>query len=155
MMTAQADLPAGVKLLGPGEGHGLRVFAEEVRILLAGEETGGQYAMIETAAPPGGGPPLHVHRREDEAFYVREGQFEVRVGEETLCATPGTFLFAPRGIPHTYRNVGPERGLLIVAISPPGFERFFEELDALCRDGPPPMDEVTWLAGRYELTFLT
>ena len=75
------------------------------------------------------GPPLHVHPAHEEAFYVVEGEVEFEVDGETTRATPGTLLLSPRGVPHKFRLVSPEPAKLFKIISPPGFEKFFEEID--------------------------
>ena len=71
-------------------------------VLAGSEDTGGRFALIEMLARKGTEPPRHVHDREDEAFYVLEGEITFYVGDETYEATPGTFVFAPRGIPHSW-----------------------------------------------------
>lgn len=70
--------------------------------LARSEETEGRFALIEILARKGTEPPRHVHRREDEAFYVLEGEVTFYVGDETHEAGPGTFVFAPRGVPHSF-----------------------------------------------------
>jgi mannose-6-phosphate isomerase-like protein (cupin superfamily) len=84
----------------------VRVSSGIVTILLDAEATGDAYAFFDELTDPGSGPPLHVHEREDEAYFILEGQFEFRVGEQTITAGPGDFMLAPRGVPHTFRNVG-------------------------------------------------
>ncbi len=140
--------------LAPGEGKPLHVLGETIKIKLRGSDTGGLYSMIETEAPPGGGPPIHLHHREDESFYVLEGEFEVRLGDQTLRAVSGSFLFAPRGVPHTYRNVGNTTRRFVAVISPPGFQDFFEEIHELSQAGPPPVEEVVTCARKYDLEFV-
>ena len=100
------------------------------------KETQGKYTAQEVVVQPGKGPPRHRHTREDEAFYVLEGQYEFRVGEQVIPASVGSFLFAPRGIPHTYKNVGATPSRHITIISPGGLEKFFEELAALGKELP-------------------
>jgi hypothetical protein len=68
---------------------------------------------------------------------VLAGEYELRVGEQTLRAMPGTFVFGSRGIPHTFKCLGPNPGKIQVIISPPGFEAFVEELDVLAKQGSP------------------
>src|SRR5829696_3198329 len=68
------------------------------------EDTGGRLTVYEILFPPGSGPPLHVHEREDEAFYVIEGNLSVRMGDEEFEAPTGSFVFQPRGIPHAFRS---------------------------------------------------
>ena len=98
-------------------------------------ETGGAFTFIEWSAPAGFGPPLHVHGREDEAFYILDGQISVECGAKRFTAGPGDFTFLPRGIPHTFLVTrGPVRGLQITA--PAGFEEFIAEAGAPRRARP-------------------
>ena len=91
-------------------------------LLLTGEQTAGAYAVIEAFVPPGGGPPAHVHSREDEAFLVVEGEFEFNLGGKRFRLTAGGFLFGPRGVPHAFKSVGPTAGRMIIAVLPAGVE---------------------------------
>jgi len=92
-----------------------------------GAETNGAFMFLEWAAPPGFGPPLHRHDREDEAFYLIEGAIKVSCGDRQWEVGPGGFVFLPRGIPHSFVvSAGPVRGLQVTA--PAGFERFIGEL---------------------------
>ena len=147
-------MPPSPKVVPPGAGKALHVLGDVVMSLVVGADTGGAYAVQQQATRPGGGPPLHRHSREDEGFFVLEGEYEFRVGEQTFRAGPGTFVFGPRGIPHTFRCVGSGPGKVQVIISPPGFEAFFEELDGLAQQGPPDMGQVVALAGKYGLEIL-
>src|SRR5438270_8161368 len=70
--------------------------------LATGEETQGQFALMEQCARKGNVPPRHIHHREDETFYVIEGEMTFSVGDQTIQATPGTMVFAPRDIPHSF-----------------------------------------------------
>jgi quercetin dioxygenase-like cupin family protein len=110
------------------------------------EDTGGRLTVYEILFPPGSGPPLHVHEREDEAFYVIEGNLSVRMGDEEFEAPTGSFVFQPRGIPHAFRSSSEgARALLLVV--PSGFEGFFHALGqpaeamALPPAGRPPSSE--------------
>ena len=98
---------------------------ESIRVLAAGTITRGAYALMEITTPSRVGPPLHIHSREDEAFYVVEGQFLFKHDNYELRAKPGTTVFLPRGTTHTYTNMGPGPGKLLVIVSPAGFEGFF------------------------------
>jgi quercetin dioxygenase-like cupin family protein len=98
------------------------------------KDTLGAYSLSEAIVAPSTGPVPHRHSREDESFYVLEGQLEFKIGERgerTFVATAGAFVFAPRGIPHTFRNVGTTPARLLLIISPTGMEDFFEERAAL------------------------
>src|SRR6476659_5427865 len=88
------------------EGRTIAVVGDVYRFLAVGEDTGGRYALWEAIVPPGGGPPPHVHSREEEGFYVLEGEITFRVGEDRLVAGAGTFANMPVGTPHSFKNEG-------------------------------------------------
>src|ERR671925_118916 len=90
------------------------IFGDQIWVKLGHADTEGSYAIIEGITPPQGGPPLHRHSREDESFYIVEGDFVFEVDGETLPAGPGCTLFAPRGTAHTFQNVGKTAGRLLV-----------------------------------------
>jgi quercetin dioxygenase-like cupin family protein len=133
------------------------------RFLVTGEQTGGAYFAMEALVPPGGGPPLHVHRNEDETFYVLEGTCDFRLGEAAVTAGPGDFVNIPRGSVHNFHNPGPGTARLILTFTPANIEHFFEETleRALDPTQPPPanVDAVAAryvaAAPRYGLEFLT
>ena len=114
--------------------------------LAEGEDTGGRLTVFEILFPPDSGPPLHVHEREDEAFYVIEGGLSVRMGDEEFEAPAGSFVFQPRGIPHAFRSSSEGARALLLVI-PSGFESFFHALGrpaeamALPPAGRPPSSE--------------
>ena len=96
-------------------------------ILIQGAETGGAFALMEAMQKPGGEPPLHIHDREDETFYVLEGEIAVWVGGQVHHLKPGDSVFLPRGVPHTFRVKSPvARGLNFM--TPAGFEEYFQTL---------------------------
>lgn len=116
----------GIVLL-PGEGETVSLPGN--RISYVHREPDSAYSLVEWVAEPEvTGTPLHIHRVTDEAFYVLEGTFGFRVGEETVEAAAGSFVFAPKGIEHAYWNLGPVPAKMLITISPPGFERYFEDL---------------------------
>jgi quercetin dioxygenase-like cupin family protein len=123
--------------------------------LVTGEESGGAYFVMEALVPAGGGPPPHIHTREDETFYVLEGQIEFHLGDETIDAGPGDFVSVPRGAVHRFHNAGTETARLILTFTPAGIERWFEETlerapnDVTDEDVPDNLDEV---AARYAAT---
>jgi mannose-6-phosphate isomerase-like protein (cupin superfamily) len=91
------------------------------------EDAGGALGVLEGRFfEEGYGPPLHVHSREDEAVYVLEGQIRFRVGDDEFVAGPGTWVWQPRGVPHTFR-VESERARALVIFTPGGLERMFVE----------------------------
>src|ERR1700751_2738160 len=85
----------------PGEGRTIGVVGDVYRFLSVGEETEGRYALFEAIVPPGGGPPPHVHSREQEGFYVLEGEITILVGDDRLVAGPGMFANMPVGTLHS------------------------------------------------------
>jgi mannose-6-phosphate isomerase-like protein (cupin superfamily) len=107
------------------------------------EETGGAFGLVEAIGPAGSSPPLHIHHREDEAFWLLEGRLTVRCGERTFTAGPGSFTLLPRGVPHTFRVEGDTPARLLSICTPGGFERYFAaagrpaEHDGLPPFGPP------------------
>jgi quercetin dioxygenase-like cupin family protein len=86
------------------EGEAVRFFDQVYTLKASGDMTGGSFGLVEVTTPEGSGPPPHVHAREDEAFYVLEGRYEVTVGEEQFEAAEGTFVFAPRNVPHAVES---------------------------------------------------
>jgi quercetin dioxygenase-like cupin family protein len=107
--------------------------------LAEGEDTGGRLTVYEILFPADSGPPLHVHEREDEAFYVLESGLSVRTGDEEFEASPGSFVFQPRGVPHTFRSSGDGARVLLLVVPSP-FEGYFRALSrpAEAMTLPPP-----------------
>src|SRR5688572_6159049 len=104
----------------------LRFGEIEIVVKASADTTGGAFSVFEESEPVD--TPLHVHSREDELFYVLEGEHVFRVGDEERRAGPGDVVFAPRGVPHFQRRVVPREGRLLVMTSPAGFEGFFRAL---------------------------
>ncbi len=113
--------------LGPGEGRVIQVPGHPITYKATAEETGGAYSLLEVVLA-GGGPPQHIHKAEEEAFYVLEGEVNIKIGEETIRGTAGSFVLIPRGTVHTFWNTGPTHAKLLAIFSPPGFEQFFVEV---------------------------
>jgi quercetin dioxygenase-like cupin family protein len=116
------------------------------KYLATGEDTGGEYSLFEALVPPKDpGPPPHIHKNEDEAFYVLEGEFSVFLGSEEFRAKPGDFISLPRGIRHSFRSDSDDVGRMLVIVSPSGFEKFFDAVGEPVDDDtippPPPSEE--------------
>ncbi len=125
--------------LGRNEGESLWWTGELATIKATGEETDGRYALVEVLAPEGVPIPLHVHHKEDETFYLLEGEMTFYVGGETVKAGPGSFVFGPKDVPHAYTvDSGPAR--LLFLFTPAGFEGFVGEAGEPARELtlPPP-----------------
>jgi quercetin dioxygenase-like cupin family protein len=97
-------------------------------IKISGDETHGRYSVWEIDVAPNNGPPLHKHSMEDEAFYVLEGEFSFPLGSKETKGTKGQLMYVPRGEFHTYKSIVNSLGKLLVVITPPRFEKFFEEI---------------------------
>jgi quercetin dioxygenase-like cupin family protein len=146
---------ASLTVLGAGEGEALWAFGVLATIKASSETTDGRLAVIEHVAPQGAGSPLHVHRREDEWFYVIEGALTFWVGGEVIEAPAGSFVYGPRDIPHTFLVSSSEARFLLVA-EPAGFERFLRAMGqpapkpTIPPPGPPPSDLVPLVAAAAE-----
>jgi mannose-6-phosphate isomerase-like protein (cupin superfamily) len=116
--------------VAPGEGgKSLWVLGELVTYKITSYQTGGAYSLFEVVTQPGGGPPAHVQHREDEAFYILEGEYEFLVEGRTISAGAGSLVYVPKGNLHTHKSVGEESGTMLVSQTPGGLhERFFKEV---------------------------
>ncbi|GAB5557399.1 MAG: hypothetical protein SchgKO_16120 [Schleiferiaceae bacterium] len=142
------------QLIRAGEGKIWNIFGVEITGLVMAEETRGAYTVISTETPPNGGPPLHVHEREDELFYVLKGQYTFYCGEDTLEASRGDYVLLPRGIPHRFENVDTVPGITVNTISPGGMEAFFDLVAEASAEGRPSRETIDSLAGLHGITFL-
>ena len=95
------------------------------RIKARGSATGGAIGVVDASLWRGFGPALHIHRREDEAFYVLEGEIRFQVRDEQFVGGPGRWVWAPRDVPHTF-TVESETARTLIFFTPGGFERMFE-----------------------------
>jgi quercetin dioxygenase-like cupin family protein len=91
-----------------------------------GAQTHGVLTALENVIPPGQGPPLHTHAREDESWYVIEGELRFKLGSEIHRAPAGSFVFVPRGTPHCFQNAADAPARILVMFTPAGMERFFD-----------------------------
>jgi len=105
-------------------GKKVNVLGVPLVIRVHGRDTNGVLSVVESH-DVAAGPPLHIHHREDETFQILEGEYEWMVGDEKFVAQKGATIFAPRGVPHTYRYLGKTPGRLMCVITPSGFEGFF------------------------------
>lgn len=132
-MTTEQDTRTDFYIVEPGGGE--PITGQGVRIKASTELTGGNASLLEVCNPGFGGPPLHVHRRHDEMFYVLEGEYLLQFGDEIKTATTGSFAFAGRGIPHTFASAGKTPGRLIIVSVPGGLEEYVRELDRRMAEG--------------------
>ena len=122
---------------------------------VSGEDTGGTYSVLEYLAAPGAGSAMHVHRNEDESFFILEGAITFQLGTEKTRATPGTFIHIPKGLRHAFVNAEAEPARSMVILTPGGLEYFFAEISTLLRTYPsgPPSELVQALTDKYSLDF--
>jgi quercetin dioxygenase-like cupin family protein len=127
----------------------------------SGNDTNGVYSIVELYATKEGSPPLHVHRREDEGFYVIEGELTLTVGDKTHKAKAGDFLFAPKDIPHTYTVDSDGHARVLLICSPAGFENCVRAMSTPATSMVPPgpegvdvdFEKVVALAAEYGVEF--
>jgi quercetin dioxygenase-like cupin family protein len=115
--------------LQAGEGEALWFLGALTTIKASGDTTGGRVAVVDVLAPRGHGSPLHVHRREDEWFYVIDGELAFLVDGKRIDAPAGSFVYGPRDVPHTFEVTSPEARFLLVS-EPAGFESFVRAVGA-------------------------
>ena len=131
------------------------IFGIEIVGKIMSTQTNGEYAVVVSTAPPNGGPPLHFHERENELFFVVDGNYEFQCGEKKFIVSKGAIIHLPRKIPHRFRNIGEQPGVLMNTITPGGFENFFKEIDRLPKANPLDRSIVRSIASKYGLKFLT
>jgi mannose-6-phosphate isomerase-like protein (cupin superfamily) len=133
-------------------------------VKISGDETQGTYSVWEIEAAPNNGPTLHKHSMEDEAFYILEGVFSFPYGSKDTKVGRGQYIYVQRGEFHTYKNIGSSLGKLLVIITPPRFEKFFEEIGIPIDDKssfqppqitPDVIENVVKTAAKYGLEIKT
>jgi quercetin dioxygenase-like cupin family protein len=148
--------------LGPGEGDAFSAVGDVYRVLASGQQTAGVYALSEIRVSPNNGPPPHIHSREDECFFVLEGEVDFQIGDEKITARPGTFIQGPRDIAHSFKNNTQLPARILGFVTPAGFENFFNEFaqPVASFDSPaiPPskeeVDKLLAAAPKYGLQIL-
>ncbi len=117
------------------------------------QDTRGAYSVVEwlMAPPPAPGPPRHIHKTEDEALYMVDGELDVTVEAQTTRAKPGAYILVPKGVRHTVANPGPGRARFLVILSPPGYEGYWDEMSELMKAGPLKPEAVLALQLKYNM----
>jgi quercetin dioxygenase-like cupin family protein len=147
------SLAARTIVLPPEAGERFTIIGGSVRVLIDGESSGGRCCVFECPIPPGDGPPLHRHEREDELFYVVEGRFKFSVDGREFVGERGSFACAPRGSIHAFRNVGRTPGLLHVTCTPAGLETPFRAV-RIPESGPAlTPEQIMAEFGKHGVTF--
>jgi mannose-6-phosphate isomerase-like protein (cupin superfamily) len=133
-------------------GERLRFSDAEFVVRASADRTGGAFTIIEEVAPLD--TPLHVHKYEDELWYILEGKHVIQVGDEEFHVGPGETVFGPRDIPHAQRRVVPRTGRFLILVSPAGFEGFFRELAEAERTGASMPEAYARVSDKYGITWL-
>jgi quercetin dioxygenase-like cupin family protein len=144
------------------EGPTFAVVGDVYRFLATGKETNGKYAQWEAIVLPGGGPPTHVHSREEEGFYVLEGEITFQIGDERIVASAGAFANMPVGIPHSFKNESDKPAKMLISVAPAGLEQMFSEVGQPVATGtttaPPTtkqeIETLLEIAPRYDIEIL-
>jgi quercetin dioxygenase-like cupin family protein len=121
---------------------------------LTGDDTNGAFDYFTVEVAPKGGPPLHVHHKQEETIHVLKGRFRVRIGEELFELDEGGFAHLPSETPHAFLNLTDEPGELIVVFAPGGGHRFFEELGPATRSGAADRTEIAAIFDRHDMSLL-
>ena len=145
MITSEGGL-----VMQAGEGDAVRGAAGAATLVKArAGQTGNLLEVFEQSAAAGSGPPLHVHHRCAETLYVISGEFTFEIGPDVSPAQAGTIVFVPRGVPHTYRNIGRDEGRILFWFTPAAdMVSYFEEL-AQFPAGPPGDRILDEIASRH------
>lgn len=146
----------------PAKGRTIAIVGDVYRFLATGDDTNGKYALFEAIVPPGGGPPPHVHSREEEGFYVLEGEITFTVNGERVVASAGTFANMPVGTPHSFKNESGRSARMLISVAPAGLEKMFFEIGVPLAEGattalPPTKEEIDKLlavASNYGIELL-
>lgn len=152
-MTTHQPLP----YLSTREDSAFRFLGIPTLMRSTGESTNGAFGLMEHwSMPPGFASPYHVHHREDEAFYVLEGELAVVCDGQWLKAGPGTYVFGPREIPHGFKVIGKAPVRMLLLCAPGGFENFVLEqaTDIASPPAPPDMVKLMELAAKYRIDIL-
>ena len=143
-MSTSTDHDREVKpvTVASDEGEARWWFAALAVIKATAADTGGQMCIVEMTEPPGSEGPLHVHHREDEAFWILEGDVTLPIGDQIIEAHAGDYAFGPRDIPHRY-TVGAAGCRMLFICTPGGFEGLVRDMSepAASRTLPPPSEQ--------------
>jgi mannose-6-phosphate isomerase-like protein (cupin superfamily) len=139
--------------LQANEGQAIWFLNSRMTLKATGESTGGTFSLIEALLPPGSAAPWHVHHRDDEMFYILDGSLLFKCGDDLFQAGPGSFVFFPRDIPHSVKNIG-QTVARVLTFSTPALDQYFVDSGIpAVEDGLPPQlvdpKLADALAGQY------
>jgi len=146
-------------ILKSREGRSVWVTGDLYTFKTTGDETGGKFALIEGLVPPGGGPPPHRHTREDEAFYVLDGELAFHADGQSFTAGPGSWITLAKGSLHGFRNESQDFARILICVTPAGIDKFFMEIgrpavegdEGPCQPTPEEIQKLLDTAPRYGL----
>jgi len=129
------------------QGRTVSLVGDVYRFLATGEDTNSKYTLIEALVSPGGGPPPHVHSREEEGFYILEGEIAFTIDGKRVVATPGMFANMPVGTPHSFKNETNKLAKMLATVAPAGLEKMFMEIAVPLAEGattalPPTKEDI-------------
>lgn len=130
------------------------------KVLISPEQTGGTMALVDMTLPKGGDPPLHIHSREDETFYMIEGALTFFIGETVIKASAGEAVFAPRQVPHQFK-IESEKARFLILITPGQFLEYFlefsfptaEEAKIMPLQDPPAAEMIAYMTSKLIQTY--
>ena len=158
LLSAMETTARTVAVAGPGENrfHYSTDFAVKTNpCKVTSQDSAGSMSIFESIIPSHSGPPLHVHHREDEWFYILAGDFAFEVDGKRTQLPSGGSLLAPRGLPHRWANTGQNEGRLVVVLQPGGFETFFDDLAKVLATNPTvDPKEIAGIFAKHDMELL-
>ncbi|MDX8461969.1 quercetin 2,3-dioxygenase [Mesorhizobium humile] len=154
-MTVSSNAANAACFLAPGEGEAIWFLRNRMTVKATAETTRGGFALLETLLAPGFSPPLHIHHREDESFYVLDGEMTMKCGDRIFRAGAGSFVFLPRDVPHTFVVEGGKPARMLTLLTPGGGEGFFidggrpAEAEGLPPATPPDIEALKRVSALY------
>lgn len=158
----QVSTTLKAKIVTANQGNRIWAMGIYVIVRVTSQDTNGAYSVFEDIVPPGGGPPLHTHTKEDETMFVLEGELEVTLSEQTTTVHAGTFIHMPRGVAHRFKNVSDRDARMLLSYTPGGFEQWFLDvgtpakeytIDSRPKLEPNDIKRAVVAAERYGVTF--
>ncbi len=154
-MSVSAPARSAAVITEHGRGRPVHVVGADVTIKISSRDTAGAFCVFEGHTEPLEGPPLHLHRDQDEWWYIVDGEYLFEVDGKQIRARAGDTVFAARGTRHTFQNIGTVPGWTITTAVPGGLDLFFEELEAAApRGAVPDAAKVAPIFEKYNLELL-
>ncbi|MBW4444699.1 MAG: cupin domain-containing protein [Plectolyngbya sp. WJT66-NPBG17] len=150
------------QILQPGQGMSYWVLGDLYTFKTVSKDTNGLASLVEIVVYPQTGSPPHIHSREDESFFIESGELRFQIDGQTVVATPGMFIYSPKGQTHVFANTSDQPTKMLCWMMPAGLEQFFMEIGTPADDPTAPSPPVTpadiektiALAPQYGLTIL-